>query len=72
MCTGFLYLQGAGLLFVEERGFSCYGAWALGAWVPVVVAHGLSSCGSRVLERRLSSCGARVLERRLSSCGAWF
>ena len=26
----------------------------------VVVAHGLSSCGSRALERRLSSCGARA------------
>ena len=26
--------------------------------VSVVVAHGLSSCGSRALERRLSSCGA--------------
>ena len=26
----------------------------------VAVAHGLSSCGSRALERRLSSCGARA------------
>ena len=26
----------------------------------VVVAHGLSSCGSWALERRLSSCGARA------------
>ena len=39
-------------------GFSCCGAWALGARASVVVAHGLSSCGSRALERRLSSCGA--------------
>ena len=28
-------------------GFSCCGAWALGMWASVVVAHGLSSCGSR-------------------------
>ena len=42
-------------------GFSCCGALALGARASVVVAHGLSSCGSRALERRLSSCGARAL-----------
>ena len=35
-------------------GFSCCGAWALGTWASVVVAQGLSSCGSRALERRLS------------------
>ena len=40
--------------------FSCCGAWALGARASVVVAHGLSSCGSRALEHRLSSCGARA------------
>ena len=28
-------------------GFSCCGAWALGAGASVVVARGLSSCGSR-------------------------
>ena len=39
-------------------GFSCCGARALSARVSVVVAHGLSSCGSRAPERRLSSCGA--------------
>ena len=38
-------------------GFSCCGAWALGARASVVVAHMLHSCGSRALERRLSSCG---------------
>ena len=38
-------------------GFSCCGARALGARVSVVVARGLSSCGSRGLEHRLSSCG---------------
>ena len=39
-------------------GFSCCRAQALGAWAPVVVAHGLSSCGSWAVEHRLSSCGA--------------
>ena len=41
-------------------GFSCCGAWALGAQASVVVARGLSSCGSRALGCRLSSCGARA------------
>ena len=41
-------------------GFSCCGAWALGAWASVVAAHRLSSCSSRALERRLSSCGTRA------------
>ena len=49
------------------RGFSCCGAWALGAWDSVVVVHGLSSCGSRALEHRLSSCGAWAY----SLCGMW-
>ena len=54
-----------GLLFVvvpasHYSGFSCCGARALGAWVSVVVARRLSSCGSRALEHRLSSCGTRV------------
>ena len=48
-------------------GFSCCGAWALGARASVVVARGLSSCGSRALERRLSSCGARASSLR----GMW-
>ena len=39
-------------------GFSCCGARALGAGPSVVVAHGLSSCGSQDLEHRFSSCGA--------------
>ena len=39
-------------------GFSCCGAPALGTWASVVVARGLSSCGSRALDHRLSSCGA--------------
>ena len=54
-----------GLLFVAVHGLliavaSRCGAWALGAWASVIAAHGLSSCGSRALERRLSSCGART------------
>ena len=36
-------------------GFSCCGARALGARASVVVARGLSSCGSWALERRISS-----------------
>ena len=41
-------------------GFSCCGAWALGARVSVVVACGLSSCGLWALEHRLNTCGARA------------
>ena len=41
-------------------GFSCCGARALGVWASVVVACGLSSCGSWAVELRLSSCGARA------------
>ena len=52
-----------GPLFVAVRGLliavaSRCGARALGAWASVVVARGLSSCGSRALEHRLSSCDA--------------
>ena len=41
-----------GLLFVAVwashcGGFSCCGAWAIGAQASVVAAHGLSSCGVR-------------------------
>ena len=42
----------------HHGGFSCCKVQALGAWASVVVAHGLSSCGSQALARRLSSCGA--------------
>ena len=44
-----------------------FGAGALGVQASVVVAHGLSSCGSRTVECRLSSCGAwaQLL------CGIW-
>ena len=52
-----------GLLFVAVRRLliavaSRCRARALATWTSVVVAHGLSSCGLRALERRLSSCGA--------------
>ena len=52
-----------GLLFVVVRGplimvaYLCCRALALGTWASVVVALGLSSCGSRAPEHRLSSCG---------------
>ena len=56
---GLLFIAVRGLLIavaspVVERG------WAQQLWHTgsVVVAHGLSSCGSRALERRFSSCGA--------------
>ena len=54
-----------GLLFIEVRGplsvvASRCGAQAVGTQSSVVVARGLSSCGSQALERRLSSCGARA------------
>ena len=53
-----------GLLFVVVCGLliavaSRCGARAVGARASVVVARGLSSCGSRALERRPSSCGTQ-------------
>ena len=62
LCTGFLQLRRArATLRCDAQASHCGGrARALGAWAPVVVAHGLSSCGSRALEHRLSSCGARA------------
>ena len=42
-------------------GFSCCRARALGARASLIVACGLSSCGSWALERRFSSCGAQAL-----------
>ena len=55
-----------GLLFVAVRRLLiavaslCCGVQALGTRTSVVVARGLSICGSRALEHRLSSCGARA------------
>ena len=51
-----LFFAVCGLLMVVAS--LCCGARALGARTSVVVACGLSSCGSQALERRLSSCGA--------------
>ena len=52
---GLLFIAVHGLLI--EMASLCYGAWSLGTRASVVVAHGLSSCGSQALEHRLSSCG---------------
>ena len=41
-------------------GGSCHEAWFLGVWASVAVARGLSSCGSRALERRLDGCEAQT------------
>ena len=54
-----------GLLFLAVHGLltavaSLCGARALGTRASVVVACGLSSCGSWALERRLSTCGTRA------------
>ena len=60
LCTGFSLVaasRGYSLLWCAGGGFSCCGARALGTQASVDVACGLSSCGSRALERRLSSCG---------------
>ena len=71
--AGFLYLQQAGATLhcgaqaSHCSGFSCCEALALGMRASVVVvmgsvvvACGLSSCGSLALEHRLSSCGSRA------------
>ena len=61
--TGFLQLQQAGATLCcgtwasHCGGFSCCGVWAPGTGASVVMARGISSCGSWALERRLSSCG---------------
>ena len=62
----FVAVRGLSLVAVSG-GFSCCGAQALGAQASVVVARGLSSCGSGAPECRLSSCGtpASLL------CGMW-
>ena len=66
LCAGFLWLLQAGATLrcgawaSHCSGFSYCGARALGMQVSVVVARGLSSCGSQALEHRLSSCGTRA------------
>ena len=70
--AGFLQLRRAGATLrcgvwaSHCGGFSCCRAQSLGVRASVVVACGLSSCGSRALECRLSSCGAQAqLLRRM-------
>ena len=58
VCWLSLVAESGGYSLLQCVSFSCCGAWALGAWASVVVARGLSSCGSWALEHRLSSCGA--------------
>ena len=64
--AGFLQLRRVGAtlhcsaLASHCSGFSCCEAWVLGVRASVIVARGLSSCGSQALERRLSSCGTRA------------
>ena len=71
--AGFLLLQEVGATLCcgvcasHCSGFSCCRAWALGMQASVVVACGLSSCGSWALECRFSSCGAQALLLR----GMW-
>ena len=52
---GLLFIAVCGLLIVVASPVAEHRA--LGVRASVVVARGLSSCGSRVLEHRLSSCG---------------
>ena len=53
--------QGAGLCCgmwnSHWGGFSCFRVQALGVWPLAVVAHSISSCGSKALESRFNSCG---------------
>ena len=53
---GYCSLQCVG--FSHCSGFSCWGAWALGAQASLVAVHGPSSCGTWALEHAgFSSCG---------------
>ena len=60
-----LVVASGGYSLLRCAGFSLqwlllFGAQALGPRTAVVVARGLSSCGSRTPEHRLSSCGAQA------------
>ena len=55
---GLLFVVVGGLLVAVARLYC--GARALGTWASVVVARGLSSCGSRALEHRINSCGTQA------------
>ena len=64
----FLFLAALGLLL--HTGFSLVVVHGLLIVVAsLVVEHGV--CASVVVAHGLSSCGSQALERRLSSCGAW-
>ena len=56
-CVGFSLRW---LLLLQSMGSRRTGFSSCGSRASVVVAHGLSSCGSQALERRLSSCGAQA------------
>ena len=56
---GLLFVALHGLLIAVASLVVCR-AQALGVQASVVVACGLSSCGSQALERSLSSCGAQA------------
>ena len=56
---GSFFVAVHGLLIVMAP--LCCQAWAPGTWASVVVARGLSSCGSQALEHGPSSCGTLAL-----------
>ena len=71
-CVGFLLLRAHGLpLVVASGGYSslqCAGCSL--RWLLLLRSTGSRCVGSAVVAHRLSSCGSRALECRLSSCGA--
>ena len=82
-CVGSLLLRASFSLVAASRGypslrragfslggFSCCRARALGARASVVVALGLSSCGSRALECGLQSAGSVVAAQGLNCSAA--
>ena len=71
--TGFLQLQRAGATLCcgawasHCGGFSCCGARALGIWASVVVAHGISSCGT--WDQQVWLMGSRAQAQQLQCMG---
>ena len=65
-CTGFALVVWVGLLSSAGAqashcsGLFC-GAWVLGAWASVLVAHGLRICSSWAVEHKLNSCSTWIL-----------
>ena len=75
--AGFLQLRRVGVTLrcgawaSHCGGFSCCGAWALGAWASVVAARGLSSCRMQALEcTGFSSCGVWAQQLQCTGSGA--